>query len=380
MSVWKRISSPACRCTVLGVAAIGAAARRKVTVTSAATPSSAYQGTLSTWSSAAADSTGRPRCSTSSRARRTGGITVAKREVSAQLRASSSRRSRCERRPTSANFDIVVTLGNGRKGKGTTLFKVNTRPNPNDRLLPPTYPAARDWHAFTSNGGPTSAASRLYMYGGGGSDAKVVPADLWYYRAYYDQWTLVSPTSTTKPGSRQWEGLSCGAGACVMADGSNGVGLVNETWVYREATNAWTQANCGRTSPCPTARQMVTMAFDSQQGNHLLFGGRGSQSRRTERYVDVRYSDTQVDVEIARAQADRTQSRGGAPRARYRRRDAWRPGLPGSSALLRHVRLERLELEADPVRQEPAASVPAYAQHVVERAGPRRDGRLRRHE
>jgi hypothetical protein len=116
------------------------------------------------------------------------------------------------------------------------------------------------------------------MYGGAGSDWQAVPADLWYYRAYYDQWTLVSPASTTKPGKRQWEGLSCGAGACVMTGGSNGVGLVNETWVYREATNAWTQATCGRTSPCPTARHMMTMAFDPQRGNHLLFGGSGSQS------------------------------------------------------------------------------------------------------
>jgi hypothetical protein len=173
------------------------------------------------------------------------------------------------------NFDIQVTLDSGRKGKGTTLFSVKAKPN---YTPPPTYPANRAWHAFTSNGVADVAASRLYMYGGAGSDAQAVPADLWYYRAYYDQWTLVSPASTTKPGSRQWEGLSCGAGACVMTGGSNGVGLVNETWVYREATNAWTQATCGRTSPCPSARQMMTMAFDPERSNHLLFGGRGSQS------------------------------------------------------------------------------------------------------
>jgi hypothetical protein len=63
-----------------------------------------------------------------------------------------------------------------------------------------------------------------------------------------------------------------------MTGGSNGVGLVSETWVYGEATNAWTQAKCTRTSPCPAARQMMTMAFDPQGANHLLFGGRGSQS------------------------------------------------------------------------------------------------------
>ncbi len=63
-----------------------------------------------------------------------------------------------------------------------------------------------------------------------------------------------------------------------MEDGNSGTGLVDETWVYNEAANAWTQAICRKTIPCPTARQMMTMAFDPQSGNHLLFGGRGSQA------------------------------------------------------------------------------------------------------
>ena len=116
------------------------------------------------------------------------------------------------------------------------------------------------------------------MYGGGGSDAQVVPPDLWYYSAYSDRWTLVMPAGTARPGLRQHTGLSCGGGACVMEDGSSGFGLVDETWVYIEATNAWVQATCRRTIPCPSARMMETMAFDPQSGNHLLFGGRGSQA------------------------------------------------------------------------------------------------------
>jgi hypothetical protein len=62
----------------------------------------------------------------------------------------------------------------------------------------------------------------------------------------------------------------------VLATGSNGVGLVTDTWAYSEVTNAWTQVSCGRRVVCPSPRQMVSMAFDPVRGNHLLFGGRGA--------------------------------------------------------------------------------------------------------
>jgi hypothetical protein len=48
---------------------------------------------------------------------------------------------------------------------------------------------------------------------------------------------------------------------------------VSDTWVYSEATNAWTLVGCGRRVVCPSARQKVTSAFDAANGNHLLFGG-----------------------------------------------------------------------------------------------------------
>lgn len=273
MNACKRITLACLSLLVLGLAPIGAAfAQVKVT---AVVPSSAYQGTISldvTVSGSGFDNSAKVQYFLPGTTN-PGGITVKKvafhnsQELVTTLDVADA--------AVLANFDIQVTLSNGRKGKGTSLFSVKAKPNDSP---PPTYPANRAWHAFTSNGVADVPASRLYMYGGSGSDWWVVPADLWYYRAYDDQWTLVSPVSTTKPGSRQHEGLSCGAGACVMTGGSNGVGLVNETWVYREATNAWTQAKCARTSPCPTARQMMTMAFDPEWGNHLLFGGRGSQS------------------------------------------------------------------------------------------------------
>lgn len=272
MNAWKRITLACLSLAALGVAQVVAAAPPvKVTL---ATPASAYQGTTGldvVVDGSGFDPTARVQYLVTGTTN-PGGITVSKVVFrnSKQLVTTIDVADEADL----ANFDIQVMLDDGRKGKGTTLFSVKAKPgNPPNEPPPPTYPAARAWHSFTSNGGTTVEASRLYMYGGAGADWQVVPAYFWYYGAHADQWTLVTPAGTTKPGRLQHTGLSCGAGACVLATGSNGVGVVDETWVYNEATNAWTKAACSRRSPCPSARQMTTMAFDPERGNHLLFGG-----------------------------------------------------------------------------------------------------------
>jgi hypothetical protein len=278
MNAWKRITLTCLSFLVLGLVPAGAAlAQVKVT---SAVPSSAYQGTIAlevVVGGSGFDPSAKVQYFVAGTTN-PGGITVKK----VTFRNSNELVTSIDVAETAdlASFDIQVTLSSGRKGKGTTLFAVKAKPNgpPPSNEPPPTYPANRAWHAFTSNGGVDVSSSRLYMYGGAGSDWQVVPADLWYYRAYDDTWTVIIPASTTKPDRRQWEGLSCTVGICVMAMGNNGGALVNEAWVYRESTNAWTKVACSRSSPCPTARHMVTMAFDSQRGNHLLFGGKGSQS------------------------------------------------------------------------------------------------------
>ena len=273
MSIWKRISLACFSALAIGLVPVGAAlAQVKVT---AATPASTVQGTVSldvVVSGSGFNSSARVQYFVTGTTN-PGGITV----KNVVYRNSNELVTTVDVADTAvlANFDIQVTLSNGRKGKGTTLFSVKAKPgNPPAEL--PTYPAARAWHSFTSNGGSGVSMPRLYMYGGSGSEATTVPADLWFYSTHSHTWTLVTPAGTAKPSQRQWTGLSCGAGTCVLATGSNGFGLVDETWAYSEATNAWTKATCGRRSPCPSARQMVTTAFDPDWGNHLLFGGNGS--------------------------------------------------------------------------------------------------------
>lgn len=274
MNTWQRVVIACLSLIALGIAPAGAAPPGKITVT-AATPSSAYQG--DTLDVAVGGSGFDPSARVQfflSGTTNPGGITVSavKYTNSGELVTTITVSSDADL----GNFDIQVTLDNGRKGKGTTLFKVDAKPGngpPGSSDPVPTYPAERAWHSFKSNGGTSAADSRLYMYGGSGADWQVVPGYFWFYGANDDKWSLVMPGSTTSPGPLQWTGLSCGAGACVLATGSNGIGMTNETWVYNESGNTWAQVTCRRSSGCPSARQMTTMAFDPDHGSHLLFGG-----------------------------------------------------------------------------------------------------------
>lgn len=151
------------------------------------------------------------------------------------------------------------------------------RGKPPPSTPPPSSPPGRAWHGFVSNGAASSELSRLYLYGGSVSPPKAL-ADLWYYSFQspsdaVGNWTLVFPTGRSKPGPRQHHGWTCGGGGCLLAYGSNGVGLATDAWYYTEApTNGWAQVNC-RQSPCPSARQFVTTAYTGS-GVHLLFGGK----------------------------------------------------------------------------------------------------------
>jgi hypothetical protein len=144
-------------------------------------------------------------------------------------------------------------------------------------------PAARAWHAFTSNGSGVVDASRLYLFGGAGSDWQALPADLWYYRVDKGTWNL-APTGSTIPGRRQHMGFSCSVGQCVTSNGFNGISALKETWIYTAASASWSQVNCKR-KLCPSARAMPAMAYDSARAAHLLFGGLDGSGSLDDTYV-----------------------------------------------------------------------------------------------
>ena len=172
MNAWKRINLTFLLLLVLGLAPFGAAvAQIKVT---AAMPASAVQGTISldvVVSGSGFNSSAKVQYFVSGTTN-PGGITV----WSVRVNSSNELVTTIDVADTAdlASFDIIVTLDSGRKGKGTTLFSVKAKPN---GTVTPTYPPARYWHAFASNGGDTTGTSRLYMFGGiTGSGADLMTA------------------------------------------------------------------------------------------------------------------------------------------------------------------------------------------------------------
>jgi hypothetical protein len=174
------------------------------------------------------------------------------------------------------DYDISVQTSTGRRGKGTTLFRVKLNENTGRPPPPPptnTEPLARFWHGFTGNGGTTPGTSRLYVFGGDGGyelDYQTM-SDHWYYSVANASWTP-APTNSTPPSPRKHMGFSCGGGLCVVANGLRGPSWVKETWIYTEASGIWSQTNCKRYQ-CPSFRMLPAMAYDSARGYHVLFGG-----------------------------------------------------------------------------------------------------------
>jgi hypothetical protein len=316
MSIWKRISLTGLSLLVLGLAPIGAAlAQIKVT---AATPSSAVQGTVSldvVVSGSGFDNSAKVQYFVSGTTN-PGGITVRK----VVFRHSKELVTTIDVADTAdlASFDIVVTLDSGRKGKGTTLFLV--KPKPTGPSAAPTYPPARKRHAFTSNGGTTAAASRLYMFGGTSDGGESDLDDLWSYASAGStgaSWTFI-PGGTSSPSQRDLMGWSCGGGQCVMVNGFRYASWVKETWIFNESTQAWSQASCGRRVLCPSYRAGPTMAYDPPHGIHVLFGGQGDGD-------PMLLADTLLFNAVTRTW---TQVNGGvAPPARVAAAAAYAPGV-----------------------------------------------------
>lgn len=177
---------------------------------------------------------------------------------------------------------VILTLG---ATVGSALAR--GKPPPTPPPPPPSTPSsppARIWHMFTGNGAGDATAGRLYLYGGDGADG-VALGDLWYYRAFEHTWTVIVPSGTSKPIGRKLAGWSCGGGQCVMEGGIN-TKLLDETWVFTEATNAWSKVRCTTRMPCPPARYGATLAFDETVGEHLLFGGGISSASPADSVLD----------------------------------------------------------------------------------------------
>jgi len=82
----------------------------------------------------------------------------------------------------------------------------------------------------------------------------------------------INMTTSNKPSARYGHGMAYDSerGKVVIFGGYNGSHSVNDTWVYDLETNNWTKMNPFNN---PSVRYLTAMAYDSEHGKFVLFGG-----------------------------------------------------------------------------------------------------------
>jgi N-acetylneuraminic acid mutarotase len=96
--------------------------------------------------------------------------------------------------------------------------------------------------------------------------------DTWAYDPSANTWTNLSPSGSLPPG----RGLGAlvydsDSGKLILFGGSAGSICFNDTWAYDPDANTWT--NLSPSGSLPAARCLFSMAYDSNGGEVVLFGG-----------------------------------------------------------------------------------------------------------
>jgi hypothetical protein len=121
-------------------------------------------------------------------------------------------------------------------------------------------PAAQVWAAMAYD----SIRNRMVLFEGDPNSGS--PAQTWQYDG--SAWTLLHPTSS--PSARRGPAMAFDPilGRVVLFGGEDSTGRLADTWEWDGAN--WTLVT---TASAPHARFWATMAFDSQRGRTILFGG-----------------------------------------------------------------------------------------------------------
>ena len=131
---------------------------------------------------------------------------------------------------------------------------------------PSSKPSARSKHAMAYD----SANGVAVLFGGNDG---AYDDETWTYDAGANKWTQKSPSS--KPSAREYHAMAYDSanGVTVLFGGTDSGGYDDETWTYNVAADSWTQKS---PSSKPSVRDDHAMAYDSTSNKVVLFGGYGS--------------------------------------------------------------------------------------------------------
>jgi N-acetylneuraminic acid mutarotase len=114
------------------------------------------------------------------------------------------------------------------------------------------------------------ASGKVILFGG--TNNRVGYNDTWSYDPTVNQWTRLKPSGTS-PSKRAGYAMAYDPThhALVLFGGIGETALLNDTWSYDPATNKWTKLK--PSGPVPAARYGAAMAFDQISQKMILFGG-----------------------------------------------------------------------------------------------------------
>ena len=128
-----------------------------------------------------------------------------------------------------------------------------------------TAPTARAYHAMAYD----SANGVAVLFGGWLGNCTL--GDTWTYNSTTKEWTNV--TTSYGPPARSFHSMVYDRdhGEMIMFGGWSGTGFLNDTWTYNVTWNDWTRMV--QPTP-PPVRQQHTMSYDSGHDEVVLFGGK----------------------------------------------------------------------------------------------------------
>ncbi|MCX5976760.1 MAG: hypothetical protein NTV33_08050, partial [Coprothermobacterota bacterium] len=162
----------------------------------------------------------------------------------------------------SQNGKVILFGGSGSEGDLNDTWAYDYAADTWTNRNPVSSPPARSNHAMAYD----SQNGKVILFGGVSSKFLY---DTWAYDYAANTWTNRSPASS--PPARFSHAMAYDSqNGKVILFGGDGSSFLNDTWAYDYAANTWTNR-----SPVssPPARYSHAMAYDSQNGKVILFGG-----------------------------------------------------------------------------------------------------------
>jgi N-acetylneuraminic acid mutarotase len=127
-------------------------------------------------------------------------------------------------------------------------------------------PLPRSAHAMVYD----QSAGKVVLFGGVDDAGRF--DDTWLYDSASDTWTLTDlKGSVPSPRSGHAMVFDPAIGASILFGGYDGIGLLDDTWVYDAQAGTWTELEPSGTLPSPRGNHR--MVYDSDIGVVIMFGG-----------------------------------------------------------------------------------------------------------